>query len=124
MRVLPFIIIFLLLTTSCQNNKETSLEIDSEIKQVVFFSDESDKADLQIEAPYYDAIIELRQLFPEEFKNMKTISTNKAKDYYDTLKVKECPALLILHNRKIIVKVVGKNTKEEIVLPITRALTN
>lgn len=124
MRVLPFIIIILFITTSCQANEDTSLEIDSNIKQVVFFSDESDKADLQIEAPYYDAIIELRQLFPDEFKNMKTISTNKAREYYDTFKVKECPALLVLHNEEILVKVVGKNTKEEIVLPISQALTN
>lgn len=90
----------------------------------MFFSDESDEADLQVEAPYYDAIIELRQLFPEEFRNMKTISTNKAKEYYDTFKVKECPALLVLHNEEILVKVVGKNTKKEIVQPITAALTN
>lgn len=123
MRVLPLIII-ILFCTSCQNNNDTNLQFDSSMKQIVFFSDESEIADLQIEAPYYDAIIELRQQFPNEFKNMKTLSPSKAKDHYDTFKVEECPALLVFHNEEVIVKIVGENTKEEIIEPITAALTN
>lgn len=124
MRVLPYVIFIslILLTTSCkQDDDETLLEIDSDIKQVFFFSDESE---LQVEAPYYDAIIELRQKFPEEFKDMKTVTPQYAKDHYDTFKVENCPALLVIYNNDVVVKIVGENTKEQIIEPITAALTN
>lgn len=122
MRGLLLLILFsLFLTTGCQMEKEVSFQIDSSIKQIIFMSDESSFEDFQIEVPYYDAIIELRQQFPDEFKNMKTILREEA---IVELGVKECPALLVLHNDEIIVKVVGQSTKEEIIEPITAALKN
>lgn len=117
MRVLPILIV-LFLATSCQSNKVESLDIDISVKQVIFFSDETELANLQVEAPYYDAIIELRQQFPDVFKNMKTLTPNDAK----TFDVKDCPALVILYDEKVIVKVVGENSKEEIMRPISAAL--
>lgn len=122
MRVWPIFIIILFIATSCQNNKNVSLDIDSNVKQIIFFSDESDLANLQVEAPYYDAIIELRQEFPEEFRNMKTLTPNHAEEYYSTFKVSNCPALVILYEEKVIAKVVGEHSKEDIIKPITAAL--
>ncbi|MEQ2526032.1 small peptidoglycan-associated lipoprotein [Robertmurraya yapensis] len=124
MKVLPIILMALLISTSCANNEDVPLELDSSAKQVIFLSDETESANLQTEAPYYDAIIELRQQFPNEFKNMKTISPHKAEDYFDSIEKKECPALLVIQNDKILVKIVGKSSKEEIIQPIEAALAN
>lgn len=121
MRVLP-IIMLLFLVTACQKVVDTDLEIDTSVKQIVFFSDESRSADFHIEGPYYDAIIELRQQFPEEFRRMKIVEPSKANN--ETFKVNECPALIVVQNEKVIVKITGENTKEEIVQPISAALTN
>lgn len=122
MRALLCIFFLLFLTTGCQKEESVSLEIDSRIKQVVFLSDETNIANLQIEAPYYDAIIELRQQFPDDFKNMKTILPREASEHFDTFKIEECPALIVLYNEKVIAKVTGENTKEDILQPITEAL--
>ncbi|MDQ0155852.1 small peptidoglycan-associated lipoprotein [Robertmurraya andreesenii] len=124
MRVLPVIMIILSLVTACQHSEDANLQFERNIKQVVFLSNESKTADLQIEAPYYDAIIELRQQFPEEFRNMKTMSPNKAGEHLSVLKGTDCPALIVVYNEKIVAKVDGENTKEDIIQPITAALSN
>jgi len=116
--------IILSLVTACQHSEDANLQFERNIKQVVFLSNESKTADLQIEAPYYDAIIELRQQFPEEFRNMKTMSPNKAGEHLSVLKGTDCPALIVVYNEKIVAKVDGENTKEDIIQPITAALSN
>lgn len=111
----------LLITTACQDTKKEKLKIDSSTKQVVFFSDESK---YQIEAPYYDAIIKLKQQFPEEIKNMLILPPSKAKDYYDTFKVKECPAILVLYNDEVVARVDGEISRDQIIRPISSVLDN
>ncbi|WP_077211374.1 hypothetical protein [Bacillus dakarensis] len=107
----------LFITTACQKEK---LKIDSSTKQIVFFTDESK---YQIEAPYYDAIIALKQQFPEEIKNMLILPPSKAKDYYDTFKVKECPAIIVMYNDQVVARVDGEISREQIVKPISSALS-
>lgn len=122
MRSVPLIILssFLLFTTSCSKTEANSeLDFGEQETQVIFFTDESR---YQYEAPYYDAIIKLKKEYPEEFKNMLIFSPQKAEKYYQTLKVKEFPTILILHKEQIIVKVHGEYSKDEIIQPITDAL--
>lgn len=117
---LVFIITLIFITTSCSKEAaDTSLQIDTSIKQIIFFSNESE---YQYEASYYDAIIELKKEFPEEIKNMLTLSPAKAKQYYDTFKVKDCPAIIVIYQDQIIAKVDGETTKEQIVKPIAQVL--
>ncbi|WP_449623078.1 small peptidoglycan-associated lipoprotein [Robertmurraya sp. Marseille-Q9965] len=123
MKVLPIILMALFITTSCANNDDTPIDLDSSVKQVIFLSDETKSANLQTEAPYYDAIIELRQQFPNEFKNMKTLSPNKAEDYFDSFEIEECPALIVIQNEEVLVKIVGESSKQEIIQPVAAALT-
>lgn len=124
MRGFPLVIIasFLLLMTACNHNKLTgNLEIDHRVKQIIFFSNESN---YQVEAPYYDAIIELKQQFPEEVKNMMTLSPTNAKEHFATYDVTDCPTIIVIFNDKIMVKVDGESTKEQIIKPIADALSN
>ncbi|MCK6204034.1 small peptidoglycan-associated lipoprotein [Bacillus infantis] len=93
--------------------------LDSSQKQVIFFTDESD---YQNEAPYYDAIIELKKEFPDEMKKMKVITAAKAKKYYSTFELKGCPAILVLHQNRITAKVNGDASKDKIIEPLSKAL--
>ncbi|MGG0720311.1 small peptidoglycan-associated lipoprotein [Robertmurraya massiliosenegalensis] len=123
MKMMPILIVLILITSACQNN-DNSFEIDSNIKQIIFFSHEKEYANLHIEAPYYDVIIELRQQFPDEFKEMKTFAPTKEKDIFERFEIGECPAILVIHHDEILAKVAGEISKEEILQPIEAALTN
>ncbi|WP_019152953.1 hypothetical protein [Robertmurraya massiliosenegalensis] len=123
MKMMPILIVLLMIISGCQNQNDR-FEIDSEIKQIIFFSDEKEHANLHIEAPYYDAIIELRQQFPDEFKEMKTLAPTKEKDIFERFAINECPAILIVHNDEILAMVSGESSKEDILQPIEEALTN
>ncbi|MFE8703707.1 small peptidoglycan-associated lipoprotein [Cytobacillus sp. FJAT-54145] len=125
MRRIPLILIvsLLVITTSCKSKGSElggELNIDDSIKQVIFFSDETE---YQYEASYYDAIIELKKEFPEEMKNMKILPPTEAKRYYSTFKVKECPAIFVLYNEQIVAQVHGESSKEQIIQPIAKALS-
>ncbi|MDF1506749.1 small peptidoglycan-associated lipoprotein [Robertmurraya sp. DFI.2.37] len=124
MKFAPIIMILFMLIPACQKNDAKSFEIDSSDKQVLFFSNETEHANLQIEAPYYDAIIELRQRFPEEFNEIKTFAPTTDKAIFTKLKVEVCPAIIVLHNDKVLVQVAGESSKEEILQPIEAALMN
>lgn len=124
MKGLPllFITSLLFVTASCKSNDANKdLNIDNSIKQVIFFSDETE---YQYEASYYDAIIDLKKEFPEEIKNMMILSPTKAKQYYDTFQVKECPAIIVIYNNQVVVKVDGDTSKEKIIKPIAKVLSN
>ena len=124
MKGLSFIFIasFLLLTSSCNNTDQTNeLSLNKNIKQVIFFSDEKD---YQHEASYYDAIIELKKSYPEAIDNMLVISAANAKKYYDFFEVENCPAIFVVYEDQIILKVNGTVTKDQIIKPLSAVLEN
>ena len=65
----PFLIMAfaLFFMVSCDNQKQiiSSLTIDQNTKQLIFFSDAEE---YEQEVSYYDAIIELKRDYPEEIK--------------------------------------------------------
>ncbi|MBY0097725.1 small peptidoglycan-associated lipoprotein [Mesobacillus maritimus] len=112
---------FLIFTSSCSStNKYEELGLEYDVKQIIFFSDD---ANYNYEAPYYDAIIELKREFPEEFKDMMVLSGNKASKYDSLLKVEKQPALVIFYQDKVAVKIHGFVSKDEIIKPITDFLS-
>lgn len=121
MKGLSFILAasFFLLTSSCTSFHDTeSLHIDKEIKQVVFFSDEED---YKQEASYYDAIIELKKQFPDEIDKMMVIPAN-ANKYYEVFEVEKSPAILVVYGDRVIARVNGTVTKDQIIEPLTAVL--
>ncbi|MFE8695348.1 small peptidoglycan-associated lipoprotein [Cytobacillus sp. FJAT-53684] len=106
--------------SSCHHiESKEELNIDQTIKQIIFFTNNQA---YEQEAAYYDAIIELKKEFPTEIKNMKIITAANAKKYYGTFKINNCPAILINYKDKIIVKVEGEASTEQIVAPFYTAL--
>ena len=122
MKGFSFVLIasFLFLTSSCNSNQASdSLNLNKGTKQIVFFSDEED---YRYEASYCDAIIELKKEFPEEIDNMKVIPSSDAKKYYDAFDVERPPAILVVYGDRVIARVKGTVTKEQIIEPLTTVL--
>lgn len=112
----------LLLIMSCDRKESiNSWSIDQNTKQVVFFSDEED---YEQEVSYYDAIIQLKREYPEEIKNMKTLSASEMKDYTHIFQINHCPALLVYYKDQVIVEIEGNATIDEIVTPVANVLSD
>lgn len=110
----------LFFTASCNNHHSIdSLSIKDNVKQIIFFSDETN---VQQEAAYYDAIIELRRDFPKEVENMMVFSKDEGKKYFDSLRIKSSPAIIIIYNDEIVANINGLASKDQIMQPISQAL--
>lgn len=117
-----FVATFLFLTASCNPvNNSDQLELNGDIKQVVFFSDDEN---YKQEASYYDAIIELKKEYPAAFDDIVVIPAANANKYYDLFKVKQFPAILIVHQDEVIANVNGNVTKDQIIEPLSAVLNN
>lgn len=109
----------ILILGSCSILEKKELQFKNNVKQIIFFSDEEN---YEAENSYYDALIELRNRFPNEIKNMLILSSNNAKPYYQAYQIDSCPALLVIYNNEVVVKIIGAATKDEIIKPITDVL--
>jgi hypothetical protein len=117
-----FVATFLFLTASCNPvNNSDQLELNGDIKQVVFFSDDEN---YRQEASYYDAILELKKDYPAAFDDIVVIPAANANKYYDLFKVKKFPAILIVHQDEVIANVNGNVTKDQIIEPLSAVLNN
>ncbi|MDQ0162114.1 hypothetical protein [Bacillus alveayuensis] len=110
-----------LLLSSCspysKNDKLKAIQFDD--RQIVFFSDDRS---IHEEAVYYDALLDLKHDFPREIQNMK-VFYRKQTDH-PPFDIKTYPSLVVVENNKIIVHIKGPvESKDEIVLPLTKALS-
>ncbi|QGQ47008.1 hypothetical protein [Metabacillus sediminilitoris] len=120
--ILIAFIILVFILSSCQNGAFSQGEIDKEFpqdKQLLFFSDDDN---IDREAVYYDALLDIRKEFPEEFENMRIITDNNNKSQYE---VDIYPSLLVVKHEEIVVQIEGDVfTKEEIMKPVIDALSH
>lgn len=124
MKELTFIFFFscLFLNSSCDHNQvKESIPLDRDARQVLFFSNESD---FNREDAYYDALIELKDQFPQEMDSMMVFSENKEKDYYKTFNIQESPAIIVLYQDEVMVNIKGIASKEHIVESIAQAFSS
>ncbi|WP_059169990.1 hypothetical protein [Bacillus sp. FJAT-27445] len=121
MKGFPVYILFisLFMTASCSKVDQERLAVDKNTKQVIFFSDEKE---YKRETAYYDALIELKKDFPDEMESLMVLSEGKEKKYYDEFDIKTGPALIVLYNEKVMVKIYGITTKEQIIQPVSQVL--
>ncbi|WP_080846709.1 hypothetical protein [Cytobacillus gottheilii] len=109
--------LFILTSSSCSKAESPDLEINDDVKQILFFSDE---ANYRQEVAYYDAIIELKQKYPEAIKNMKVIYEDR--QYLDQFELERSPAMVLVYEDQTLVKVDGIVKKDQIIKPIENAL--
>jgi hypothetical protein len=118
-----FLIILMLGTiaflSSCSlHNERTAAGLNIE-KGILFYSDENNFLE---EDSYYEALIELKQNYPADFENYKIIAKNQEYDPALASLNKVFPALLVIKQNKVIFKVTGKATKEDIMKPVSNTL--
>jgi hypothetical protein len=119
--ILIAFIIPVILLSSCENVLFSQGETDEDIpqdKQLLFFSDDDN---IDREAVYYDALLDIQKKFPKEFENMKVISDKSENKQYG---VDIYPSLLVIDQKEIVVHIEGAElTKEEIMGPVANALS-
>lgn len=111
------VILLSVLITGC-SSAQTSAARPPE-KEIIFFSNGDE---LRKEVHYYDALIELKNSYPNEFKHMKVIDPSLDKKKSEKFNIKESPALLIVYKNETIVKIKGNLRKEEIIYPVSEAI--
>lgn len=118
--VLIAFIISIILLTSCDNKLFSSDGSDEEHIQDIQLLFYSDVANIDREAVYYDALLDIKKEFPEEFQNMKVISEKNDNKKYE---VDIYPSLLVIEKEEVVVQIEGAVlTKAEIIEPIVHAL--
>lgn len=109
--------IIFLSSCSSQNNL-TAAEINID-RGILFYSDESN---FQEEDSYYEALIELKRNFPGEFKNYKIVGRNQEHDSALGALNDTYPALLVIQDNEVVCKVIGKASKDDILIPVSTTL--
>ncbi|WP_273125164.1 hypothetical protein ACNRWW_08095 [Metabacillus sp. HB246100] len=87
-------------------------------KQLLFFSDDEN---IDREAVYYDALLDIKREFPEDFKKMEIISGKHHNKEYN---VDTFPCLLVVEQQEVLVHIEGSvSSKDDIIEPIKTILT-
>jgi len=111
-----FIITFLFIISSCSSfSIYDDFDLDYNSKQIFFLSNDTNN---RFEAPYYDAIVELRRDYPDAFNNMQVLVGEKASKYSKLFEIDQQPAIVVYYQDHILVKISGNATKHEIIKPI------
>jgi hypothetical protein len=110
-------LVLLLVMDGCDKNVKLSSHLKE--NKVIFFSDTKNGIE---EVPYYDAIIELKEKYPIEFKNFTVLNPKKDKEKLKEYNITTAPSILIVNQGKQILNVQGKLTSNEIVTLMTHVL--
>ncbi|MBM7659531.1 hypothetical protein JOC85_000298 [Bacillus mesophilus] len=108
----------LLLLTSCQfGNSENDSKLTSLLEADALYI--SNEEDLMLENEYYNALIEVKRLYPEDLEEVIVLSNEDIVSIEKELLVKTYPTLLLIDRNEIIAKIEGQNEKTTIINKIS-----
>lgn len=103
---------FIVLSSCNADNNQKQSSLDSFLKADALFI--SNEENLEIEDEYYDAILEIKKLYPGEM-NKVILITDKDDHYLEKqLQVSTYPTLLLLNEKKVKAKIEGERNTEYI----------
>ncbi|OIU72374.1 hypothetical protein [Rossellomorea aquimaris] len=111
-----------LLLTSCNDlaaDKVVLAEDRFIERQIIFFSDERN---ISKEVAYYDAIIELKNEYPEDLKYLEVVNFNSDKSN-PKVQSTAYPAIVVVDNNQVVTKITGKAHKNQIVKSVSHAIS-
>ncbi|MGD6775541.1 hypothetical protein ACQCU1_06085 [Sutcliffiella horikoshii] len=117
--VIFFTLSFFILSSCQENQSITHIQFPDDSRTLVFFTDESN---LQDESTYYDAIIDLKNSFPDEVANLKVVHSENEKLLYKQFNVKATPSLIVVHDNEVVTQIEGSKPKKDIIISIEQAL--
>ncbi|AZB42773.1 hypothetical protein CEF21_10970 [Bacillus sp. FJAT-42376] len=92
--------------------------IHTKDKVILFFSDQKKMED---EEQYYDALLAIKDQYPEDYEKMRVYQDDKKNPFG----ISTYPSLLVINNQKVVVHIEGNvQSKEEILKPLTKVLQN
>ncbi|WP_417900688.1 hypothetical protein ABN702_10995 [Bacillus haimaensis] len=112
---------FFILSSCQENNTITHVKFPEHSKTLVFFTDESN---IQDESTYYDAILDLKGLYPNEVANLMVVPLREEKTLYKQFNIKSTPSLLVVLDNEVVTQIDGTRQKEDIIVSIEKALSN
>ncbi|MEL3973123.1 hypothetical protein AAEO50_12625 [Rossellomorea oryzaecorticis] len=110
-----------LLLTSCNDiaaDKVVLAEDRFIERQVIFFTDERN---ISKEVAYYDAIIELKNKYPEDLKQLEVVNHSSDKSN-PKVQSPVYPAIVVVDNNQVVTKITGKAHKDQIVKSVSNAI--
>ncbi|MDX8288166.1 MULTISPECIES: hypothetical protein [Metabacillus] len=117
--IVAFIMPVFLLSSCSLNISSESLRPEDDDKKLLFFSDEQDE---HRESVYFDALIDLKQDFPEEVEDLEFVETSSDEDY--PVDIDTFPSLVVVDDNRVLFQIEGHvGTKEEIINPVVKALS-
>lgn len=123
MKKLLLLITFIpvIVLSSCDNiffSKSSPTEDITQDKQLLFFSDDNN---IDREAVYYEALLDIKKEYPKKIEEMQIYSEKKDHKLYN---VDTYPSLLVVDKEEILVHIEGAVlSKEEILESISNALS-
>jgi hypothetical protein len=110
-----------LLLTSCNDiaaDKVVLAEDRFIERQVIFFTDERNISE---EVAYYDAIIELKNKYPEGLKHLEVVDYS-SDESNPNVQSPVYPAIVVVDNNQVVTKITGKSHKDEIIKSVSDAV--
>ncbi|MFD1735647.1 thioredoxin domain-containing protein [Bacillus salitolerans] len=110
-----------LLLSSCQfENRENDPRLLSLLEADALLVSNEDTVDF--ENNYYDAILEIKKLYPTVLEEVVVVSHDEIKKLKNKLEIETYPTLLLISNKKVITKIQGKQEKDEILYEMNEFL--
>jgi hypothetical protein len=108
----------LLLLSSCQfDSSEKQARIQSLLEADALFI--SNEENLTIENEYYDAILEIKRLYPGQMDEVVLLTHNHQRYIRDKFNVTTYPTLLLIDKEQIITKIDGEQEQQIIIEKIS-----
>ncbi|MEG9296495.1 hypothetical protein V6B33_08530 [Mangrovibacillus sp. Mu-81] len=89
-------------------------------RQVIFFTDERN---ISKEVAYYDAIIELKNKYPEDLKHLEVVDYS-SDESNPNVQSPVYPAIVVVDNNQVVTKITGNSHKDEIIKSVSDAVEN
>ncbi|WP_066176411.1 hypothetical protein [Bacillus marinisedimentorum] len=122
-KYIPFILLLFIFTlSSCQ--LENSVQGDEGAAgsgyHLLLVSDEEY---MDHEGEYFDALLELKQDFPEKLKNVSVVSSEQdLNKYAEGLEINHYPCLVVVKEQEVLTMIEGKQSEDFIIDNLVRTL--
>ncbi|MBD8068460.1 hypothetical protein [Bacillus sp. PS06] len=119
MKMFSMFILSIAFLTSCQHDSRESDIFNYDAEDYILFI--SDEENLDKEGNYYDALLELKKIYPSDLLELKVVSIKEFEND-SSLNISTFPTLLVIKNKTVIKQINGDPETDEIIISIENAL--